>query len=138
VYGNLGRIVKNNLRYIGNLRALKAWYQHVRVLFIRDEFDRAVFDGALANLDLILNERFQRLEQLAQKVPTLEPWSSSFSTAWKNETGQVPPAAELIRELKHADLENYIAAIRTLSPGARAGATDWLQAIVDEAVTQWS
>ena len=62
VYGNIDRIVKNNLLYIGNIRALKAWYQNVSVLFIRDEYDRACFDGALANLDLILKERFQRLE----------------------------------------------------------------------------
>ncbi len=67
-YGRIDRILKNNLIYIGNIKALKAWYENVRVLFIRDAFDRAVFDGALANLDVILNERFQRLGKLFQTL----------------------------------------------------------------------
>ena len=68
VYKKIGRIVKNNLIYIGNIRALNAWYENVRVLFIRDEFDQAVHEGALSNLGIILAERIKRLEQLADKM----------------------------------------------------------------------
>ena len=144
VYGNIDRIVKNNLIYIGNIRALKAWYENVRVLFIRDDFDRACHAGALANLDLILKERFQRLEQLAAKVPpetksreagaiaTATKRSEVATIAWKNTGVQAQPADSLMSEIEKADKTNYIAAIQNLSTGARADATSWLQSIVDE------
>jgi len=132
VYGNIDRIVKNNLLYIGNIRALKAWYQNIRVLFIRDEFDQAVFDGALANLDLILKERFQRLEKLTEKVPTLGSFSSKFSNAWKNELDTVANVG-LMTEIEKADKADYLSAVQNLSVGARTGAVVWLQGIIDEA-----
>lgn len=128
VYGNIDRIVKNCLIYIGNIRALKSWYQNVRVLFIRDQYDQACLNGALANLDLILTERFQRLEKLIRKFPNLGKNLPDFSNAWK------PAAAPavLISEIEKADKANYIVSIQNLSTGARAGATAWLQSIVDE------
>jgi UDP-N-acetylglucosamine/UDP-N-acetylgalactosamine diphosphorylase len=144
VYGNIDRIVKNNLIYIGNIRALKAWYENVRILFIRDDFDRACHAGALANLDLILKERFQRLEQLAAKVPpetksreagaiaTATKRSEVATIAWKNTGVQAQPATSLMSEIEKADKTNYIATIQNLSTGARADATSWLQSIVDE------
>jgi UDP-N-acetylglucosamine/UDP-N-acetylgalactosamine diphosphorylase len=131
VYKNIDRIVKNNLLYIGNIRALKAWYQNVRILFIQDEFDEAVYHGALANLDLILDERFQRLEQLTEKVPTLGKKWAEISNVWKKPLDTVA-AASLMSEIEKADKDNYIAAIQNLSTGARTGATAWLQSIVDE------
>jgi UDP-N-acetylglucosamine/UDP-N-acetylgalactosamine diphosphorylase len=134
VYGNIDRIVKNNLIYIGNIRALKAWYENVRVLFIRDDFDRACHEGALANLDLILKERFQRLEQLAAKVPMVGgnlKTGLAGSKVWKAPLETVA-CAELMSEVEKADKTNYIAAIQNLSTGACAGATAWLQSIVDE------
>lgn len=124
-YGNLDRIVQNNLIYIGNIRALKAWYQNVRVLFIRDEFDQACFDGALANLDLILNERVKRLEQLADKA------GDAFSNGWKKPVDTVA-SASLMSEIEAADKTDYLAVIKGLSPSVRAAATAWLQSIVDE------
>lgn len=134
VYGNIDRIVKNNLIYIGNIRALKAWYQNVRVLFIRDDFDRACHEGALANLDLILKERFQRLEQLAAKVPMVGgnlKTGLAGSRDWK--TAAAP--ASLICEIGKADKTNYIAAVQNLSQAAHAGAIAWLQSLVDETVS---
>jgi UDP-N-acetylglucosamine/UDP-N-acetylgalactosamine diphosphorylase len=132
VYGNIDRIVKNNLIYIGNIRALKAWYENVRVLFIRDEFDQACFDGALANLDLILKERFQRLEKFTENLPTLGNFAAKNSNVWKLDT---VVSASLMSEIEKADKTNYITAVQNLSIGARAGATAWLQSIVDEAVS---
>jgi UDP-N-acetylglucosamine/UDP-N-acetylgalactosamine diphosphorylase len=131
IYRKIDRIVKNNLIYIGNIRALKAWYENVRDLFIRDEFDRACHEGALANLDLILKERFQRLEQLAGK-------DGEFSKRWKNMRAALEKpldtvaSASLMSEVEKVNKANYIAAIQNLSEGARSGATAWLQSIVDE------
>ena len=132
VYGNIDRIVKNNLIYIGNIRALKAWYENVRVLFIRDDFDRACHEGALANLDLILNERFQRLEKFTENLPTLGNFAAKISNVWKLDT---VVSASLMSEIEKEDKTNYITAVQNLSTGARAGATAWLQSIVDETVS---
>ena len=138
-YGNIDRIVKNNLIYIGSIKALKAWYENVRALFIRDEYDEAVHNGAIANLDLILTERMKRLEQLADKA------GDAFSNAWKKFGAQAQPASEhwkkpldtvasasLMCEIEAADKSDYLAAIQKLGTGACAAATAWLQSIVDE------
>lgn len=130
-YGNVERILKNCLLYIGNIKALKAWYENVRVLFVRDEYDQAVFDGALANLDLILNERFQRLEQLGEKVPRVGKLIDEISNDWKKPLDTVA-SASLMSEVEKADKSDYVAAVQNLSNGARTAATAWLQSIVDE------
>jgi UDP-N-acetylglucosamine/UDP-N-acetylgalactosamine diphosphorylase len=130
-YGDIERIVRNNLIYIGNIRALKAWYSTVRVLFIRDEFDRACFDGALANLDLILKERFQRLEQLVEKVPDIGKNAAEFFKQWNHPPGTVAGAG-LTGELGAAGRSDYVPAIGSLSGNARLAAAAWLQSIVDE------
>ena len=152
VYKNIDRIVSNNLVYIGNIRALKAWYENVRVLFIRDEFDRACHDGALANLDLILKERIKRLEELAGKMAhssgilektggeflVLVKKQREFQEGWKalRKRLEAPPdaavSASLLCEFKQADEACYVAAVQKLSEGARSGAAAWLQSIVDE------
>jgi len=132
-YGNTDRILKNNLIYIGNIKALKAWYENVRVLFIRDEFDQAVFDGALANFDLILDERFQRLEKMASKVPTLGKKVAEISKVWKKPLDTIANAS-LMSAVEASDKSDYLTAIQNLSESARAGATAWLQSIVDETV----
>ncbi len=137
VYKNIDRIFKNNLIYIGNIRALKAWYENIRVLFIRDEFDRACHEGALANLDLILKERFQRLEQLAAKVPDIGKKMSEISKVWKAPIDTTVDA-KLMSEIKKANKADYIAAVKNLSEGARAGATAWLQSIADESAALWN
>ncbi|MCU0858174.1 MAG: hypothetical protein MUC65_07215 [Pontiellaceae bacterium] len=157
VYKNIDRIVGNSLLYIGNIRALKAWYSVVRAGFIRDEFDRACFNGAQANLDLILKERIQRLEQFAGKMEysfqTLEKDGAfpgfgkkqrEFSSVWKTIRAALEAPvntaadADLLAGIKAAGRENYIAAIQSLGEGARTGAVTWLQSIVDEAAEQWS
>ncbi|MBL7012648.1 MAG: UDP-N-acetylglucosamine pyrophosphorylase [Kiritimatiellales bacterium] len=133
--GDIDRVVKNNLIYIGNIRALKAWYENVRALFIRDEYDEAVHNGAIANLDLILNERFQRLEQLAENVSKAwkqaEPAPFNLSKHWKDEVDTMA-SSSLMTDIEAADKSDYLAAIQNLGTGARAAATAWLQSIVDE------
>ena len=128
-YGNTDRILKNNLIYIGNINALKAWYQNVRVLFIRDEFDQAVFDGALKNLDLILDERFQRLEKFIEKA------GCSFQGLEESRAADIPVCPDFITEMDRTD---YLSAMQNLSEGARASATAWLQSIVDETEGFWT
>ena len=90
-----------------------------------------MLNGALANLDLILNERFQRLEQLASKVPTLGKKVAEISKSWKKPLDTIANAS-LMSAVEASDKSDYLTAIQNLSESARAGAAAWLQSIVDE------
>jgi len=69
-YGPVERIVVNNLTYIGNLRALTAWYRAVRLSFMAgDPFASACHEGALGVLALAIEERIKRLGELVAKIP---------------------------------------------------------------------
>lgn len=69
-YRQLPRILKNNLIYLANLRALQSWYEHVRrPFFTGAEFGDLLYQGVLDKLTLAKNERASRLIALAEKVP---------------------------------------------------------------------
>jgi len=46
--------------------------------------------------------------------------------------------ASLMGEIEKANKADYIATVQNLSKGARAGATAWLQSIVDETAALWN
>ena len=67
-YRVIKRIVLNNLIYIGNVLALGQWYQHVRSQFTSDRFPDYLCRAGQHKLQIILNERIQRIFQLAEKM----------------------------------------------------------------------
>jgi UDP-N-acetylglucosamine/UDP-N-acetylgalactosamine diphosphorylase len=71
MYRGINRLVTNNLLYIGNLLAWHAWYRLVRRprVPLADTYTTACVDGAMRQLEICLNERIQRLTELAAKMP---------------------------------------------------------------------
>lgn len=68
-YRNFSAILKNNLEYIGNIRALEGWYRHVRCgTMDSDEYIRACHEGALEVIGSVLDERIRRLDDLASRL----------------------------------------------------------------------
>ncbi len=165
MYRAINRIVVNNLIYIGNIWSLRAWYLHVRRRFMeKDRFSSACWSGALDQLDSVLEERLNRLGQLAGKMPaSLEkartvlgaelpanPFAQQRALAerW-------PQLGERLREGSATDVGSqardrflaawerigtsvsYLHAISTLDGEARSAATVWLQEIVDSAARLW-
>ena len=65
LYNNPKRIFKLNILYIANLVALKAWYLNVRSIFL----DKFILDGAIAKLEMGINERIKRLKEVAHNMP---------------------------------------------------------------------
>jgi UDP-N-acetylglucosamine/UDP-N-acetylgalactosamine diphosphorylase len=66
IYGNVDRVIDNNFLYIGNLFALREWYQHVRILFMTaNRFSKACYDGAIEQINAGIKERIKRLDGLA-------------------------------------------------------------------------
>lgn len=157
MYRHIQRIVTNNLHYIGNLRALQAWYRLVRRPFMaRDPFASACHEGATRLLDLAVAERLKRMEELAEKIqhslgliraeagPDLPPYGleqERFVRQWPTLKAalRIAPeeaAGETARETFLAELERitpgtgYLDAIRSLSPTAKNTGVAWLQAVV--------
>lgn len=160
-YRSIKRIVNNCLFYIGNLLALRAWYKHARAPFMTDgtPYLKACFDGAMACMDIIWNERIKRLQELAQKamassnllaakkdsiaMAALSTAQAGFAKAW-------PGLHERLESLK--DFEgnkaerdsflaafagnDYLEAVAGLPATARASATAWLASIVSAVENQ--
>ena len=161
-YRDIDGIVEKNLIYIGNIVALKAWYQNVRSLFMcRDEFDKACLDGGIKNLDLVLAERIKRLGELAQKmkhsVKSLES-QASVPEKWVASQRLFQNSWEAIEfELKQSDWNvdvqakeaflaslasmpvggAYTGSIQSLNPASRKAGNKWLQSIVNNVAKLW-
>jgi hypothetical protein len=165
IYRGINRIVENNLIYIGNLWALKAWYQYVRVRTMSsDVFARACHAGALDRIEESLTARRKRLKELAEKMPLslerarqetgedlplfLQAQQRALAERWpemeaKLEAG--PSSSEgaaerenLLKEWEEIGITSgHIKALGNLSPLARRNGTDWLQTIVNAAAAIW-
>ena len=143
VLGPLDGIVANNLNYIGNLAALRAWYMQVRRVFLeRTPWGRACLSGALTRIREGLAERSTRLAQLFDKAradesgvnaalvaawdATLAPRIESLAAA---DTALPADLDTLAR--KAAASEGYLAFLKTVTPAEKTAATAWLQSFVD-------
>jgi hypothetical protein len=165
MYRGINRIVENNLLYIGNLWALRAWYRHVRVrTMFSDVFTSACHAGALKRLEEGLTERIKRLKELAGKMlpsleraraetgedlpPAVQAQQRALSDRWPEMEAQLQQGpslaagaakreAFLVEWEKIETSSSHIKAIGSLSPFARELGAGWLQEIVDSASVIW-
>ena len=147
----------NNLVYIGNIEALRAWYTHVRSLFVRDVFDQAVLDGGILNLNRIHAERIKRLGAVAEKMEFSmrsiadgggkggQEWAAQhyFASAWKTMESSLccnvrDPDPGFIDAVRSSGRTDYMETIRSMDAQTRAAGNMWLQTIVDDAKKLWS
>jgi len=164
-YRVIKRIVHNNLLYIGNLLALRQWYQHVRTQFTSDRFPDSLCRAAQNNLQIILSERIQRLGQLAQKMDrsiqnNTEKKDSAtasnlliqqqellankdrLSDKLQNlsaESGDVQLRDRFLKKLNDETdkgSQSYIEAIQSLNADIKIVGTRWLQGIVDHVLDE--
>ena len=163
-YHDIARVIANGLIYIGNIRALQAWYTHVRKpLMANDAQGQACYEGALARLDSVIEERIKRLRELSEKMPRslefakadpaheraswyalqekfLKRWPE-MESALNTAPGHEPGARDrdlLLRELTSVSKgRSYLEAIRALSSDAKKAGSAWLQAIVDAVSRTW-
>jgi len=163
LYFGIRRIVANNLLYIGNLHALRAWYRWVRArCMAADPYARACHAGALARIESGIRERILQLGGLARKLPrSLELAGSvdgfpgeclrqqrSFLRQWprlEDALRQDPPedAAADSRDVFLKAWEGidrsipYPDAVGRVDGESREAGTRWLQAIVDHTASLW-
>jgi UDP-N-acetylglucosamine/UDP-N-acetylgalactosamine diphosphorylase len=163
-YRSIDRIIRNNLVYIGNIYALKMWYKNVRAPFLNgSKFQAACLAGALERLDSILQERINRLDELAGKMPlSIEMNMKSgvkadipylqqqkfFAERWKKiesellqistYEGDTAERDSLLKALSAGGGKNkYLESIQSLTAESRLCATSWLQSIVDRMAGIW-
>jgi UDP-N-acetylglucosamine/UDP-N-acetylgalactosamine diphosphorylase len=142
------RVVRNNLRYIGNIVALDLWYRVFRAPFMQaDPYQKACYAGARLRLGEILDERLSRLDELAKKVaqslalglrnsaeeehrcfvadwPALKASLAAFVAARATEA--VPePVAAVLAALPRA---NYLKTVQSLPPDDAQVLAAWLAA----------
>jgi bifunctional UDP-N-acetylglucosamine pyrophosphorylase/glucosamine-1-phosphate N-acetyltransferase len=164
-YLAVARIVANNLAYIGNLQALEQWYLDVRKpLMTGDPYQAACHEGALRQLEAMLEERLRRLAELAERMgpslemartdgnlalePTLAAQQQRLIDRWPEmeaalRDGPAPDLGAPDRDTflsawqQIGPADSYVKAIASLSPEAKRAGTAWLQAIVDRTSALW-
>ena len=165
IYHGVNRIVENNLIYLGNLWALRAWYQHVRIRTMSaDTFARACHAGALKQIEDALKERLKRMKELAEKMrlslknaraaagedlpPEIQSQQRALADRWPEMESrlQAGPPANIGVANRDFFLEpwekteaatGHTQAVGALSLSARKAGSAWLQEIVDSASAVW-
>jgi UDP-N-acetylglucosamine/UDP-N-acetylgalactosamine diphosphorylase len=166
LYPGIKRITTNNINYIANIIALRRWYIDVRSLFfLRNPIEKALYQGALEKIEMVISERIKRLKEVADKMPRsielykkmiekhalqrqqdlkkelFEQWSNieGFLTDSFKKEGNLEKRDEfldLIQQKIDEKGKNYIEAIKGLENSGATIGTEWLQGLVDEITNQ--
>ena len=140
-YGDLRRVVRNNIVYLANLVALEDWYQGVRrPFFARQELGDLVYQGAMEVLEAAKDERMGRLLAMADKAAgsgetgrllaeKVDSVCALFAGRAEASSDDAIPSV-LAAAAGHAETR-YLDWVGSLSPETRATGVEWLQGIVD-------
>jgi bifunctional UDP-N-acetylglucosamine pyrophosphorylase / glucosamine-1-phosphate N-acetyltransferase len=166
IYRDIKRVIANNLIFIGNLWAIKAWYQFVRMRSMpADIYTRACHAGALVQIESGLKERIKRLKELAGKMPyslkharsetgndlppQIRAQQQGLIDRWPEMEAQLEAGPQraiasanrdpFLKSWEQTDVSSgHINAVNSLSPAAREAGAAWLQEIVDSASALWT
>ena len=139
VYRSDTRIIHNNLIYLGNLVALRAWYQHIRKLFVSTRFPEPLLEGLIEKVDLGIMERCNRLRSYIERIGRnvqMERWrvfEDSFTT--ERDSASAALQNDFVNNVRALDkAETYLETIKRLSSQSAQKGTAWLQSIVTSVV----
>ena len=166
LYPGIKRIITNNIHYIANIIALRRWYIDVRARFLLvNPIEKALYNGALEKIEMVISERIKRLKEVADKMPRsielstkmmkehvlqrqqdlrreiFEQWSNieEFLTDSYKKEGNLEKRDEfldLIQQKIDEKGKHYIEVIKGLVSAEAAIGTEWLQGLVDEITHQ--
>ena len=165
LYRGIKRIVVNNSLYIGNLIAFLHWYQQVRSLFISDNFPETLQAAVLKKIQLITQERIERLDQLFGKMPlSIQKYKDIYHMdpgakimlqqnelfanrnavkdclvsmqAYTGDTALRDSFLSRVAQASQKHHKNYIETIQSLDPESKKTGSDWLQGIVDNTLSK--
>jgi bifunctional UDP-N-acetylglucosamine pyrophosphorylase/glucosamine-1-phosphate N-acetyltransferase len=165
LYRGIKRIVVNNSLYIGNLVSLLHWYQHVRSLFISDNFPHTLQAAVMGKLQLIIQEHIQRLNHLIDKMPlSMQKYKDIYhmdtgakimvqqKELFANQSavndcllsmqaypGDTTLRDQFLNQVAHASQnndKNYIKTVQSLDSESKQMGSNWLQGIVDKTLSK--
>ena len=165
LYRGIKRIVVNNCVYIGNLISLLQWYQHVRSLFISDNFPDTLQTAVVTKLQFIVQERIQRLNQLIGKIPlSIQKYNDIYHMdasasimvqqkelhekrdavnscllsmcRYQGDTAFRDPFLNQVAQASQKNDKHYIPTIQSLEPETKQMGSEWLQGIVDKTLEE--
>ena len=162
IYPGITRKANKNIRYIGNLIALREWYSRIRLLSAgSDSFKRLVYQEAMKNIDAGIEERIKRLDGLAysilDSIAELKKHTggkyrrqieiqSFFSKAWPKARATLLEYHHITGDERQRDdflahtsevvskEKNYITGIQGLPDNVSHTGTAWLNSIVEQTV----
>lgn len=157
VYRSVDRLVRANLRYIGNLRALRAWYRAVRIPLLSSDAHRgACCTSAARLLRDAVKERVKRMDAVAAAMPRSMQRTEHPAARQSQERLEKnwPAMRESLLDdrieesgSEHRDRllasgfaesgRDYLNAIATADTAAKTLVHAWLDAIVSEAISLW-
>jgi bifunctional UDP-N-acetylglucosamine pyrophosphorylase/glucosamine-1-phosphate N-acetyltransferase len=166
LYPGIKRIITNNIIYIANIIALRRWYIDVRSrFFLANPIEKALYNGALEKIEMVISERIRRLKEVSDKMPRsielyaeimkdhavprqrdlrrelFEQWShvEEFLTDSYKKEGNAEKRDTFFNRIEREIDEkgkHYIVVIKGLENTDAAIGTEWLQGIVDEITHQ--
>ena len=159
IYPNITPKVTKNLRYIGNLAALREWYRWIRFLSAGpDTFKKSLYQEAINNISSGIEERIKRLDALAsalcESIAELKKqkgeryrrqveiqdsfcnsWPRIQETLYRQITGDEKLREEFLASSAISKEKDYITAVGDLPDEVSRVGTMWLSSIVDETVS---
>ena len=155
VYPNIQRVFTNNIIYIANLIALMRWYEHIRSMFISEDFPEPLYKGLTQRLAQAIEERIKRLSSYCNaldnadeslgKKSTLQKQKKELYEKWPEVEDQIRSNIDYHGNLQHRDNflnilqkeiqlngKDYIKTIQRLNKEVKGIGTQWLQSIVDD------
>ncbi|MDZ7695788.1 MAG: UDP-N-acetylglucosamine pyrophosphorylase [Deltaproteobacteria bacterium] len=154
LYPGISRLVEHNIYYLASLTALKQWYAQVRHPFFRmQKLGDLMYEGALEILDLAVEERLKRLDEVAQRMPhSIELRGGEASDKegrmafhrnmdrirdlFESDIAEEPETDLRDRFLKgieanSGERQNYLQAIQGLPSDISALGTAWLEGVIN-------
>ena len=139
------RIIRNNLVYLGNLCALRAWYDQVRRCFVGQHFAEEMVTGLVKTAETAINERLKRLRFYLEhqaKPELMQAWAAfeSIGLSVAGEKGNNDLRDVFLNHLEAVRTPErpYLETIQALPPDTAAMGTRWLESIVNTVVESGS
>jgi UDP-N-acetylglucosamine/UDP-N-acetylgalactosamine diphosphorylase len=140
------RIIRNNLIFIGNLFALRAWYNQVRRGFVGRHFPAELLAGLVRTSETAINERLKHLrlyfERQTKQPNLMKAWETleAIGESVGAEKGDKEIGEAFLKKLEAVRTlgRSYIETMQALSPETTDLGTRWLESIVNTVVASGS
>ncbi|MBW1649562.1 MAG: protein GlmU [Deltaproteobacteria bacterium] len=116
IFGDVKRIITNNVNYLANLTALYVWYKNIRANFISQEFTKQILSGLLQKTDMAISERIKRFKEFLNNA---------------NFFYDIAELEDIISEKKKtaADIKYYEPFLKTIEQNITAYGKDYIKVI---------